>query len=121
MKNVKIKNPEAFAYCLTQKDGNEVLKIVEKKTISKNPELDPLVTGTFWYRRASDMIFGAEEMISKNIRVNNEHYVGTSINQLIERGKKFVIFDVDNWISFGDPFELNMYEYWINYFDEKKS
>jgi len=33
-------------------------------------------------------------------------------------GKKFVIFDVDQWISFGDPFELEVLEYWREYFEK---
>ena len=55
----------------------------------------------------------SEKTISKNIRVNNEFYVGTSINQLIEAGKKVVCFPVEKFISFGDPFELNLYQYWV--------
>ncbi len=119
MRSIKIKNPNAFAYCLTKSDGIQVEKIVEKKTISQNPENDPLVTGTFWYRNGADMVQGAETMIEKKINVNNEYYVGTSINQLISLGKKFVIFEVDTWLSFGDPFELDIYNYWMDYFEKK--
>jgi len=46
-----------------------------------------------------------------------KHYVGTSINYLIEQGKKVVIFDIDQWISFGDPFELQVLEYWDEHFN----
>ena len=55
-------------------------------------------------------------MIEKKITVNNEHYVATSINQLIEENKKFIIFEVDQWISYGDPFEISVLEYWEDYF-----
>ena len=119
MKSNKMKNPNAFAYCLTEDDGIQVKKIIEKETISDTPEYDPLVTGTFWYRNGADMILGAEKMIEKEITVNNEYYVGTSINQLIAMGKKFIIFDVDTWLSFGDPFELDIYDYWMDYFEKK--
>lgn len=113
------KNPNAFAYCLTD-NGRDVLKVVEKQTISDNPGRDPMVVGTFWYRRTSDFVSGVEKMVEKNIRVNNEFYVGTSINQLIEDGKKVVIFDITQWVSFGDPFELKVFEYWDDYFYKKK-
>ena len=112
-----IKNPKAFAYCELFSNQNIVSRVVEKETISNDPGSDPLVVGTFWFRKSKDMIFAAEEMIKKDIKVNNEFYIGTSINELINLGKKIVIFDVLSWVSFGDPFELDVYDYWKDYFD----
>ncbi|MBF0104014.1 MAG: hypothetical protein HQM16_01695 [Deltaproteobacteria bacterium] len=113
-KTILAQDPRGFAYCVT--DGDRVTKVVEKQTISSTPELDPAVAGTFYYRRVKDFVAGAESMIQKNIRVNNEFYVGTSINQLIERGLKVVIFPVKKFISFGNPFELQLYQLWEDFF-----
>ncbi|MCJ8344678.1 sugar phosphate nucleotidyltransferase [bacterium] len=115
MKSISVKDPIQFAYCKL-KDGNVVEELVEKKTISDQPHLDPAVVGTFYYKKASDFIIGAEEMIDHNIRVNNEFYVGTSINQLIAQGKKVVAFPIDKFISFGDPLDLELYQYWEDFF-----
>ncbi len=116
--SMALKDPEKFAYCQLRKDGMTIDKVVEKQTISDTPYLDPLVVGTFWYRRAGDFKSAARNLIDNNIMVNGEHYVGTSINYLIEEGKKFVIFDIDQWVSFGDPFELKILEYWQEYFED---
>lgn len=110
------KNPNAFAYCRVGDDDKSIIEVIEKRTISNNPECDSAVVGSFWFRKSSDFILAAETMIEKNILVNNEHYVGTSINILIEMGRKFVIFDIEQWISFGDPFELQIFEYWESHF-----
>ena len=115
-----VKNPMAFAYCRTDNDGR-VLEVVEKRTISDHPEADPLVVGTFWYRHAKDFLWAAHRMIDLGITVNGEHYVGTSINQLLEAGKRFVVFDIEQWISFGDPFELKVLEFWEGYFTDRKT
>ena len=48
--------------------------------------------------------------------INNEYYIGNSINLLIAEGKNFVIFEIDRWISYGDPFELDLYFYWNKWF-----
>ncbi len=111
-----LKDPEKFAYCKVKEGGVEIEEIIEKKTISDTPHLDPLVIGTFWYRRAGDFKDAVKDMVANNILVNGEHYVGTSINYLIKNKKKFVIFDIDQWISFGDPFELQVLEYWQEHF-----
>jgi len=110
------KSADSFAYCRTAKDERTIVEIVEKETISDRPEDDLMVVGTFWYRRAGDFVRGARAMIDNGITVNNEHYVGTSINQLIADGARFVAFEIDQWISFGDPFELEILEYWDSYF-----
>jgi NDP-sugar pyrophosphorylase family protein len=117
MGSIQTKKPEAFAYCRTTPDGISVAEVIEKRTISAHPECDPMVVGTFWYRRAGDFKRGARMMIEKGITVNSEHYVGTSINCLLAEGARFVIFDVEQWVSFGDPFELKLFEYWSEYFE----
>ena len=80
-----LKDPEKFAYCRVLDDGLTVSEVVEKKTISESPNLDPLVVGTFWYRQAIDFVDAAENLIANDITVNGEHYVGTSINYLINK------------------------------------
>ena len=77
-----------------------------------------MITGTFWYREAELFINSAEKLIKEDIRINNEHYVATSINFLIDQGYKISIFEVDQWISFGDPKELNLYYFWEEFFTE---
>jgi|APSaa5957512622_1039677.scaffolds.fasta_scaffold33635_1 NDP-sugar pyrophosphorylase family protein len=119
-RSMVLKDPEKFAYCQVRRDGMTVDKVIEKKIISSTPHLDPLVIGTFWYRKAKYFIDAAENLIENDITINGEHYVGTSINYLIQQGKKFVIFDIDQWISFGDPFELKVLEYWREHFEYKQ-
>jgi hypothetical protein len=51
-----------------------------------------------------------------DLRINGEIFVGNSLNVLINRGKNFIAFDVDSWISYGDPFELDIYNFWEGIF-----
>ena len=118
-RSMVLKNPEMFAYCKLKSDGFSVSEVVEKSTISNNPNLDPLVVGTFWFRRAKDFKLAAKNLIDNDIKINGEHYIGTSINHLLKNGKKFIIFDISQWISFGDPFELKILEYWQDVFQRK--
>lgn len=119
------KNPNAFAYCRTTPpaQGAEstavVTEIVEKKTISATPQNDPMAMGSFWFRRASDFFTAAKLMMRKGTKVNGEHYVATAMNELIAQGKRVVSFPIDQWISFGDPFELHVFEFWNEHFKAK--
>ncbi len=107
----RMKHPEAFAYCVIGDDGY-IEKVVEKATISDSPGSDPLVVGTFWFREANLLKEALEFAEANKTFINGEIYVGNSINSLIARGYKFKIFEVFNWISYGDPFELDIYYWW---------
>ena len=117
-RSMVLKNPEMFAYCELKDDKFSISSVIEKSTISDDPHLDPLVVGTFWFRRAEDFKLAAKNLIDNDIRINDEHYIGTSINYLLKNGKKFVIFDIDQWVSFGNPFELQILEYWQDFFQK---
>ena len=108
------KNPEAFAYCKV--NNNVVTEIKEKEVISNKPGNDHLIVGSFWFR-TSDLLYECiNKAIEKKYMINNEYYIGNSINLLIAEGKNFVIFEIDRWISYGDPFELDLYFYWNKWF-----
>ena len=78
----------------------------------KNPISDIATCGIYWYRRGSDFVACAEEMISKNIRVNNEFYIAPVYNELIARGKTLIPFFVHKMHGIGTPEDLQIY---LNY------
>ena len=53
--------------------------------------------------------FSAEDMIEKNIRVNNEFYVCPVFNQAIADNKKIRTFNTENMWGLGTPEDLNYY------------
>lgn len=116
LRGLPVKNYSAFGYCSAENKGVKVQKIVEKKTISKTPERDLMIIGTFWFRKAKTFFGLTEQIVNEDITVNGEHYIANGINLLLERGLNIVAFEVDSWVSFGDPFELSMMEYWEEYF-----
>ena len=117
LNNTLVRDYNNFGYCVTNSKNKIVKSVIEKKIISKNPYLDPMIVGSFWFRKASDYSYMMTEMINKDITINNEYYIANGINILIKNKRKFVIFDIEQWISFGDPFELEVFNYWRNVFN----
>ena len=108
---------EDFAYCKID-ELNNVKEVVEKKCISDKPQFDQMVTGTFWFKKGSLFTTAARELLQNRQKINNEYYVGTSINNLINQSLKVKVFEVNQWISFGNPVELNLYYFWEEYFEK---
>jgi dTDP-glucose pyrophosphorylase len=66
-----------------------VTRVVEKEVISNEATV-----GIYNFRRGRDFVRAAEQMIAKNLRVNNEFYVAPVYNELIEQGARIAIYNV---------------------------
>ena len=65
----------------------------------------------YYWKRGSDFVKYAEQMIEKDIRVNNEFYVCPVYNEAIQDNKAyFILYDIPNECGgLGTPEELNYY------------
>jgi HAD superfamily hydrolase (TIGR01509 family) len=75
----------------------------------KNPISDIATVGYYYWKHGSDFVKYAEEMIEKDIRVNNEFYVCPVFNQAIEGGKEIRTFDIPKMWGLGTPEDLVYY------------
>ena len=83
-------------------DNGYATEVAEKKPIS-----DIATVGIYFWKRGSDYVKYAEQMISKNIRVNNEFYVCPVFNEAIQDNKKIKIFEIEEMWGIGTPEDLN--------------
>jgi HAD superfamily hydrolase (TIGR01509 family) len=75
----------------------------------KNPISDLATVGYYYWKHGSDFVKYAEQMIEKNIRVNNEFYVCPVFNQAIQDKKKIRTFLAEKMWGLGTPEDLNYY------------
>ena len=87
---------------------NKYLKtnVVEKQVIS-----DIALTGIHYWKRGSDFVASAKQLIADDNRSLNEFYISTTYNYLIEKGLKVGHHMLDDsGISFiGTPEDLDIY------------
>ena len=79
-----------------------VTEVAEKKVISKNATV-----GVYFWKHGSDYVRSAENMIKKNVRVNNEFYVCPVYNEFLLSKKKIKIYNVEEMHGLGTPEDLN--------------
>lgn len=92
-------------------DSGFVSRVAEKDPIS-----DIANTGCYYWKRGSDFVKYAEQMIDKDIRFNNEFYTAPVYNEAIEDGKKIKVKFVDKMWGLGVPSDL---EHFINNYTGK--
>ena len=88
-------------------------KVDEKGLVTevaeKNPISDIATVGYYYWKHGSDFVKYAEQMIEKDIRVNNEFYVCPVFNEAIGDNKQIRVFNIKQMWGLGTPEDLNYY------------
>ncbi|MAZ07773.1 MAG: hypothetical protein CMM99_04870 [Rickettsiales bacterium] len=108
--------PFAYAYC--EINNGKVTKISEKTPISDKPHLDHIAQGIFYFKSNKIFMKAFKKMIRDKNKINNEYYVGNSINQLIKDNYHVIPFEVEQYICLGTLQDLKVYNFWSDYFND---
>ncbi|MCO4314527.1 glycosyltransferase family 2 protein [Pectobacterium versatile] len=96
-----------WSYAKTNENGL-VIETAEKEVISSDATV-----GIFNFKKGSDLVRSAEQMIAENIRVNNEFYTCPAYNYLIKEGKKIGIYPIgeeyNGMYGLGIPADLDLF------------
>src|SRR6056300_1219112 len=82
-------------------DSGKVIEVAEK-----NPISNQATVGYYYWKKGSDFCKYADQMIDRNIRVNNEFYVCPVFNQAIEDGKVIRTHTATAMWGLGTPEDL---------------
>ena len=96
-------NHPKWSYVKTDVDGF-ICEVAEKQVISTHA-----TAGIYYWKQGKRFVDCAEEMISKNIRVNNEFYICPVYNQAIEKNMKIKNFLVNEMWGLGTPEDLETF------------
>jgi len=103
---VQKKDDLKWSYVKLGRD-NYAVEVAEKKPISTNATV-----GVYYWKKGSDFVKFAENMIKKNVRVNNEFYVCPVYNEAIKSNKKISIKNIKKLWPLGTNDEI---EEFINF------
>ncbi len=112
-----VRRPQMFGWIATH-EGSDLISHVSVKQALDDPKTDPIVLGTFTFRRPSDFRDCVARLIERDGRVNGEFYLDTCINDALALGLKCRLFTVDHYLSWGTPDDLRTFEYWQSCFHQ---
>ena len=92
-----------WSFAKLDKNGY-VSEVAEKKPIS-----NIATVGVYYWKKGSDYVKYAEQMIDKDVRTNNEFYVCPVFNEAICDDKKIKVFPIEKMWGLGTPEDLERY------------
>jgi beta-phosphoglucomutase-like phosphatase (HAD superfamily)/dTDP-glucose pyrophosphorylase len=95
-------NEDKWSYAKIQ--NNRIIGVAEKVVISNNAS-----TGIYGWAKGSDYVKYAEQMIDKNIRVNDEFYICPVYNEAIQDNKRILPLFVSKMYGVGTPEDLEAF------------
>lgn len=84
---------------------------VVKQTAEKEPISSYALTGLYHFTNSNDFFSAAREWIQAGRRVRGEIYVAPLYNDLICKGKKFVLDVAEEFVPLGTPEELEQFRH----------
>lgn len=102
--------PQMYGWVEVEDAGVLVSRVSVKVPLSEQPMRDHAIVGAFSFRRASDFITSTAAMITAGRRINGEYYMDEVMNVAIERGLRVEAFEVDTYIGWGTPQDLEAYQ-----------
>lgn len=109
-----VRHPDMFGWVDADEPGR--ISQISVKTPLASPASDPIVLGTFTFRRPEDFHKVVSHLIERDGRINGEFYIDSCINDAIELGLRCYLFEVDSFLSWGTPNDLRTFEYWQSCF-----
>ena len=115
-----VRRPHMFGWIATGPDSDLITHVSVKQPL-EDPVRDPIVLGTFTFRRASDFRACLGRLIARDGRINGEFYLDSCVNDAIALGLTCRLFVVDHYFSWGTPDDLRTFEYWQSCFHQWSS
>lgn len=93
-----------WSFALVDPATNLVSRVAEKDPISTRATV-----GFYYWKHGRDFVTYADQMIAREVRVNNEFYVCPVFNEAIQDSKRIVTFDVTRMWGLGTPEDLQTF------------
>lgn len=90
--------------------------IQEKQSFTDNKMSEYASNGIYYFRSGKMLKKYFQELMDKQMTVNNEYYVSLVYKLMIQDGLRIRIFEIEKMLQWGTPRDLQEYLVWSTYF-----
>ena len=103
-----------YAFC--KEKNMELIQIKEKEPFTQNKMNEYASNGTYYFKSGWILKKYAKQLMDLDININGEYYVSLIYNLLVNDNLKVGIFEIENMLQWGTPYDLENYKSWSKYF-----
>ncbi|MGD9810400.1 MAG: hypothetical protein AB7U35_03585 [Sphingobium sp.] len=100
---------------IREKDG-WLTDIQEKQAWTDDPMSEYASSGGYWFASGALCLSAFEEVLERDLNVNNEYYVSLAYKVLAERGSRIGVYELQHFMQWGTPADLEEYLGWSRVF-----
>lgn len=106
--------PNLYAYL--REHNNFLLEIQEKGCFTDDRLNEYASSGTYYFRSGALLKHYFRQAIRRGLLTNGEYYASSPYNLLVEDGLPVYIYELDQFLQWGTPEDLEEYRGWSDYF-----
>lgn len=99
----------------------ELLELREKQSFTDQRHEEFASTGVYYFESWKLYKKYASEMLENETKIGNEYYASLIYNPMIEHGKTIALYEVEKFICWGTPEDLEQYMFWSDFFGQSGS
>ena len=103
-------------YAYVPEDDMRATDIQEKQPFTDTPREEFASSGTYYFKNASLMYKYFERCVAMRLTVGGEYYVSMVYKPMIEDGLNIQVYNLNHFMQWGTPLDLQDYQYWSNIF-----
>jgi len=113
------RSPRSFSYIDAGGDGR-VRAVSVKLPLGDDPRQAPLLTGTFYFRKARFMLDAARALVVSGEKRGGEFYLDAAVDRCVAADLDVRCFETQAYLNWGSPDALREFEYWGRYFEGRE-
>jgi NDP-sugar pyrophosphorylase family protein len=104
------------SYAYVRETGLRAYDIQEKQPFTAEPCQEFASSGTYYFARSDLFLASAEEIVARDLRVGGEFYISLVFKPMFANGRKVMVYEVEHFMQWGTPEDLEDYLYWSGVF-----
>ncbi len=106
-----------YAYLRCNERG-ELLELREKQSFTDKRHAELASTGVYYVRSWALFRHFADKLLRENVSVGGEYYLSLIFNPMVAANLKVITHEVDRFICWGTPADLEQYLFWSHFFEK---
>lgn len=107
--------PNLYAY-LREREGR-MLEIKEKGCFTDDRMSEYASAGGYYFARGDLLKRYFHRAVAADLRTNGEYYASTPYNAMIDDGLEVLVYELEHFLQWGTPEDMEEYAAWSRYFD----